>query len=201
MINSKADLKYYLEEDRKAFGKPLKNNLKDIIIHFLFPDTNYEYVKCIRYLEYYKNSRQCGKWGGMINSLLIYYYEIRKTRLRAITGIELQEGCTGAGLHIAHGKIVVQHEVTIGEHCKILSDVTIGINGRKDVYGVPTIGNNVFIGTGARIIGPIHIGNNVVIGANAVVIDDVEDGVTVAGIPARKVSERGSESYYLCAIN
>ncbi len=131
----------------------------------------------------------------------MFYYNRKKSKLRAITGIDLQEGCAGAGLHIAHGKIVVQHEVKIGAHCKILSDVTIGINGRKDVSGVPTIGNNVFIGTGARIIGPITIGDNAVIGANAVVISDVEPGVTVAGIPAKKVSERGSDFYYLRAIN
>ena len=136
----------------------------------------------------------------MGGALLLYYYTMKKSRLRAETGIELQEGCAGPGWHIAHGKIVVQPKAIIGEHCKILSDVTIGINGRKDMPGSPIIGNNVFIGTGARIIGPIHIGNNVVIGANAVVVNDVEDGVTVAGIPARVVSRRGSEIFHLCAI-
>ena len=194
MISSKKELYYYLEEDRKAYGKPQKNTLKGRIVNWLFPDKNYEYLRCIRHLEYYNNCT------GGISKLLVIFYNLKKARLRAKTGIELQEGCAGAGLHIAHGKIVVQHEVIIGEHCKILSDVTIGINGRKDLCGSPVIGNNVFIGTGARIIGPVHIGNNVVIGANAVVVNDVEDGVTVAGIPARIVSKKGSEHYHLRAI-
>lgn len=198
MIKTKADLKYHLEEDRKAYGKKNDKSLKGWVSNLFFPDKNYEYLRNLRYLEFYSNNR--GGANALIINLLYYYRQFKKARLRKTTGIDLQEGCAGAGLHIAHGKIVVQHDVKIGQHCKILSDVTIGINGHKDSPGVPVIGDNVFIGTGARIIGPIHIGNNVVIGANAVVINDVEDGVTVAGIPAHKVSNIGSEGYYLGVI-
>ena len=65
--------------------------------------------------------------------------------------------------------------------------VTVGVNG--SVAG-PTIGDNVFIGTGAKVLGGLRIGNDVRIGANAVVLNDVPDGATVAGIPARVVARR-----------
>ena len=93
-------------------------------------------------------------------------------------------------------KIVVNAYSKIGKNCKILSDVTIGVSGRKNQKGAPVIGDNVFIGTGARIIGDITIVDNVVIGANAVVTKSItEKGIMVAGIPAKKISDVGSEMY------
>ena len=83
--------------------------------------------------------------------------------------------------------MVVNTFSKIGNNCKILSDVTIGISGEKDSLGAPSIGNNVYIGTSARILGNITIADNVVIGVNAVVTKSiVEPGITVAGIPAKK---------------
>lgn len=84
----------------------------------------------------------------------------------------------------------------IGCNCKILSDVTISVSGKKGQKGAPIIGNSVFIGTGAKIIGKVVIADNVVIGANAVVTKSIlESGITVAGIPAKKISDAGSEEY------
>ena len=125
--------------------------------------------------------------------MIEFIYIKRLSRLRALTGIELWVNVAGPGLHVSHGKIVVSASAQLGAHCKILSDVTIGGQGRYDVPGAPVIGNRVFIGSGARIIGPVTIADDVVIGANAVVIHDVlEPGITVAGNPARKVSNNGS---------
>ena len=77
-----------------------------------------------------------------------------------------------------------------------MSDVTIGVSGRKNQEGAPVIGDNVFVGTGVRIIGNIIIADNVVIGANAVVTKSItEKGIIVAGIPAKKISDVGSEMY------
>ena len=117
--------------------------------------------------------------------------------LRAKTGIELCPNCVASGVHISHGKIVVGSIAKLGCNCKILSDVTIGGQGRYDKHGAPQIGDRVFIGSGAKIIGNITIADDVVIGANAVVIHSLsEAGITVAGNPAKKVSNTGS-FYYL----
>lgn len=92
----------------------------------------------------------------------------------------------GPGLLILHhGNIVVNSNAAIGCNCTIGNGVTIGHNFFGRHLGVPTLGDNVFIGTGAKIIGPIRIGNNVIIGANAVVVKDVPDNAVVAGNPAR----------------
>ncbi len=90
----------------------------------------------------------------------------------------------GPGLYLPHGYVVIDGIVRIGRQCVIAPWVTIGVNG--SVAG-PTIGDNVFIGTGAKVLGGIRVGDNVRIGANAVVLDDVPDGATVVGIPARIV--------------
>ena len=95
----------------------------------------------------------------------------------------------GPGLYLPHGNVVIDGMVRIGRHCVIAPWVTIGVNG--SVAG-PTIGDNVFIGTGAKLLGRIRVGNNVRVGANAVVLDDVPDGATVVGVPARVVKGVGS---------
>lgn len=103
----------------------------------------------------------------------------------------------GPGIHIVHGKVVINVFAKIGCNCKILSDVTIGVLGKKDQGDAPVIGNNVYIGTGAKIIGKVVIADDVVIGANAVVTKSIlEPGITVAGIPAKKISDTGSEAYF-----
>ena len=100
-------------------------------------------------------------------------------------------------MHISHGKVVVSAIAKIGAHCKLLSDVTIGGQGRYDIDGAPTLGAHVWVGSGAKIVGPISIADRVVIGANAVVTKSItEPGITVAGIPARKVSETDSYHYF-----
>ncbi len=120
----------------------------------------------------------------------------RLAHLRHLTGIELNPNCAGPGLHMSHGKVVVSAIARLGAGCKILSDVTIGGQGRYDMDGAPQIGDRVFIGSGARIIGNISVADDVVIGANAVVVKSItEPGTTWAGNPAKKVSDKGSYNY------
>lgn len=102
----------------------------------------------------------------------------------------------GPGLYLAHGNVVIDGTVAIGRNCEINPWVTIGLSNSARfgwVFRGPTIGDNVYIGTGAKVLGPITVGNNVRIGANAVVIADVPDGATAVGVPARVVS-RGAPS-------
>lgn len=186
MIQTKEDLKYYLEEDQKAYHKILDVSLKARIKSLFFHDYNYEYMRNLRKWEYYLNT------GGVLQ----YFYAWRCECIQQKCNIDLQPNVIGPGAHIVHGKIVVNAYSKIGKNCKILSDVTIGVSGRKNQKGAPVIGDNVFIGTGARIIGDITIVDNVVIGANAVVTKSItEKGTTVAGIPAKKISAVGSEMY------
>ncbi len=92
----------------------------------------------------------------------------------------------GGGLYLPHGNVVVDGMVNIGRNCVIAPWVTIGTNG--SVAG-PRIGDDVFIGTGAKVLGAIQVGDRVKIGANAVVIDNVPADTTVVGIPARPVRQ------------
>jgi serine O-acetyltransferase len=96
----------------------------------------------------------------------------------------------GPGLYLAHGNVIID-AVTIGRNCQINPWVSIGLSNSVRVgfsFQGPTIGDNVSIGTGAKVLGPITVGNNVRIGANAVVIADVPDGATAVGVPARVAS-------------
>ena len=86
--------------------------------------------------------------------------------------------------------IVVHRRVAIGENCMIGQHVTIG--GRSGHEEVPVIGNNVFVGVGAKVLGPIKVGDHAVIGANAVVIHDVPSRAVVAGIPARIIKSKSA---------
>lgn len=113
MIKTKEDLQYYLDEDRKAYGKP-HPTLKSKLLQWLFPDLNWEFMRVLRKLEYHINN------GGIYHRIAYFYYTHKHAQLRAKTGIELNPNCAGAGLHISHGKCVVSSSAQIGEHCKIL---------------------------------------------------------------------------------
>lgn len=112
-------------------------------------------------------------------------------------GISIDVGTSiGDGFYIGHfGGIVVNGASKIGKNVNISHGVTIGQTNRGQYKGVPTIGNNVYVGPGAKIIGGISVGNNVAIGANAVVTRDIPDNSVAVGIPARVISGRGSEGY------
>lgn len=98
----------------------------------------------------------------------------------------------GKGSYFGYGGIgvVLHSKVIIGENCLIGTNVTVG--GKSGHLEVPVIGDNVYLSTGSKILGPIKIGNDVVVGANAVVVKDVPDNCVVAGVPAKiiKINEK-----------
>lgn len=108
---------------------------------------------------------------------------------RKFTGIEIHPGATiGRRLFIDHGMgIVIGETAVVGDDCTIYHQVTLGGTGKDKNKRHPTIGNNVMVGAGAKVLGPITIGNNVKIGAGAVVVRPVPDNVTVVGVPADRV--------------
>lgn len=102
----------------------------------------------------------------------------------------------GPGLYLPHfGGIVINHDCRLGSNCTLSHGVTIGKTNRGERAGCPAVGDNVFIGPGAVIIGAIRVGNDVAIGANSVVTRDVPDSAVVAGAPARVLSLSGSAGY------
>lgn len=114
--------------------------------------------------------------------------------VRFFTGLEIHPGATiGKGFFVDHGMGVVIGETTeIGNNCVLFHNVTLGGTGKHIGKRHPTIGNNVLIGTGAVLLGPIRVGNNVNIGANSfVLMRDIPSNCTVAGTPARITRRNG----------
>lgn len=109
------------------------------------------------------------------------------------TGIEIHPGATiGKGLFIDHGVGVVIGETTIiGDNCTLYQGVTLGGTGKEHGKRHPTLGNNVMVGAGAKVLGPITIGDNARIAAGAVVLDDIPADSTAVGVPAKVVKIAG----------
>ena len=178
MIKSKEDLKYYLKYDKVA----LKINSKKRVPSFF--DSIWKYEIVLRKCEYHKNTN---------HKLLYYFYKYRLNRMGEKLTLKFEPNVFGPGLSIAHyGTIIVNPNAKVGANCRIHEGVTIGAtNGSSNA---PKIGDNCFIGSGAKIIGDITIGNNVAIGAGAVVVSDIKDNVTVGGVPAKIISNNNSSS-------
>lgn len=110
-----------------------------------------------------------------------------------LTGIEIHPGATiGKGLFIDHGTgVVIGETAEIGDNCILYQGVTLGGTGKGKGKRHPTLGNNVMVGCGAKVLGPFKIGDNVKIAANAVVLEEIPDNSTAVGAPARVVRRNG----------
>jgi len=179
MIRSREDLNRYLEADRVAGGKPARFG-----IHAWLADPAWRYTRLLRKHEYLVNCKGRKGFGGLWR----LWTGLRLSLLGQRLGITMWSNIFDEGLYIPHwGTIVVHEKARIGKNCTINAGVNIGNNeGRPD--DVPTIGDNCFIGPGAKIFGRIVLGDNVRIGANAVVNRSFPEGnCTLVGIPAHKV--------------
>ena len=114
---------------------------------------------------------------------------------RFLTGIEIHPGAKiGRGLFIDHGSAVVIGETAeIGDNCTIYQGVTLGGTGKHVGKRHPTLGDNVMVGSGAKVLGPFKVGSNSKIAANAVVLDEIPENCTAVGIPARVVKRSGAK--------
>lgn len=180
MIGNKGEYRYYLKSDMQSFGLT-KWKWTD---RYKYPTLHFQRV--LRKVEYYSNCRKDA--AGKIARL---WWRYRLFHLSVRLGFTIPINVFGPGLNIAHyGSIVVNGNARIGSNCRIHSATNIG-----EAKGeCPVIGDNVYIGPGAILYGDIVVGDNVAVGANSVVNRDVPSNVTVAGIPARIISERGTES-------
>lgn len=120
---------------------------------------------------------------------------------RFFTGIEIHPGATiGKGLFIDHGMgVVIGETAEIGDDVTLYHGVTLGGTGKDKGKRHPTVGNNVVIGAGAKVLGPIYIGDDSKIGSNSVVLKDVPKGATAVGIPARNIVKM-AKSYAVIGI-
>ncbi len=109
------------------------------------------------------------------------------------TGIEIHPAAKiGKGLLIDHGSgVVIGETAEIGDNCTIYQGVTLGGTGKDKGKRHPTLGNNVLVGSGAKVLGPFKIGDNARIAANAVVLEEVPENSTAVGVPARIVRRNG----------
>lgn len=117
--------------------------------------------------------------------------------VRAMCGAELDAGCQiGPGLRLPHGAngVVIHKESVIGKNVTIYHQVTLGGRNQSDSQP-PTIGDNVEIFAGAKLLGSVQIGEGAVIGANAVVIEDVPAFCVAVGVPARIIDRRSDALY------
>lgn len=181
MISNKKDYLIYLEEDRIALKEKKRNFFLQFLKDTFFPNFIWIFQRKLRRLEYYKNTQT-----NFFRKLcyLFFYADYRKYQLKL--GFSIPPNVFGAGLSIAHcGSIVVNGKSKIGKGCRIHIAVNIGANVGG---GAPAIGDNVYIGPGAKIFGDIIIANNISVGANAVVNKSFnEEGIVIAGIPAKKI--------------
>ena len=182
-INSKSDYHYFLRQDIKALN--IAPNLKNKLTHDIW-----QFQKKLRLLEYYINCKK-----GYLSKLITVYLRLSLRKQGRKLGFSIPPNVFGPGLSIAHaGTIVVNSNARIGANCRIHVCVNIGADIR-DGNKAPIIGSNCYIGPGAKIYGAIEIGDNVGIGANAVVNKSFPSGITIAGVPARKIGDSGPMDY------
>ena len=133
----------------------------------------------------------------VLRHLLMAGWHVWAKVVEITTGISIPPDCRiGPGLYIGHfGQIILHTDVVMGENCNLSQGVTLGLARSGGKWGVPTVGDRVYIAPGAKVIGPIHLADGTVVGANAVVVHSTEPNQIVAGVPAKVVSDKGSADF------
>lgn len=175
MIASRQEYRRYRQADIVAYG------LQRVTFYNWLRIDQLRFQLRLRKLEYLTN---CCSWRILSRALL----ELMNHRLALKLGVTIPKNVFGPGLCLVHrGTIVVSPLAHVGANCRLHPSTSIG-----DSDGAPTLGDNVYLGPGAKLYGPITIGNNVAVGANAVVNKSFPDNCTIGGIPARILSQKGA---------
>ena len=163
----KKDIEYIMENDPAA-----RTQLE---VFLLYPSIHARLAHMISHFLYKKN--------------LLFLARLISQIARFLTAIEIHPGATlGAGILIDHGMgVVIGETAELGDRITIYHGTTLGGTGKEKGKRHPTVGDNVVIGAGSKVLGNIKIGSNSKIGANSVVLDDVPEGATVVGIPGKVV--------------
>jgi len=180
------EYKFFVGSDLYRYEGKL--SLKTFLYHyFLTPEFKYTFWMRTCYYLYDKKIFTVLLF---ISKLMLRYYSYK-------FGISIPfKTMIGSGFYIGHfGGIVVNENSIIGKNCNISHQVTLGKANRGSKKGYPVIGNNVYIGPGAKIVGAVKIEDYVAIGANCVVTKDVPEKSVVVGIPGKVISNDGSTGY------
>ena len=182
MIKSKEDYEFYLAADKLALAIKHKRPR-------LFQDEIWRFERLLRKVEYLENCRNNPLYKIVCLQARV---NLRKSSMKLHLGIS--RNVFGPGLSIAHGgPIIVHPKAVIGENCRI--DRCVSIGSVHYPSPAPRIGDNVFIGPGAVIDGDIEIAEGIAIGANSYVNKSFKiPNITIAGCPARKISDKGSQN-------
>lgn len=185
MIRSLQTLRAYLRADRRSRGGDER-----LLKIFLF-DPVWRFIVLMRVLEYCIATSK----PALLRLPLLLWYRRLSVRL----GFSVAPGIFGPGVAIVHyGLLVINPTTRIGRNCRVHAGVNIGgaayfVDSAEAHLHSPRIGDNVYIGPGAKLYGPIVIGDNCVIGANAVVTRSFEEaGLTLAGVPAKVIARGGT---------
>ncbi|HEY0090922.1 MAG TPA: serine acetyltransferase [Flavobacterium sp.] len=180
-------LKQLIKSDFKRCG--IETITFRAILHtfVLVPVPGLKYMTIFRITQHYRYR----------NRMIFYFSYLWLRGLKYKYGYDISYRTTiGKGLYIGHfGGITIHGDAVIGENCNISQGITIGVLVRGKNAGVPTIGDRVFIGPGAVILGGIKIGNDALIGTNSVVNFDVPEKAVVATPVASIISDKGSGQY------
>lgn len=155
----------------------------------LFRSNEIRFLRAFRKAQYYLNR----------NKILFYFWEFRKRRIANKTHIQISSFAEiGEGFYIGHfGRVIINPKAVLGKNINIATGVTIGQTNRGKLSGAPTIGDNVWIGTNAVIVGKINIGTDVLIAPNAYVNFDVPDHSIVVGNPAKVIHRENATDKYI----
>lgn len=177
MMTSK-QIQLVLREDLLRFGNN-KPKIKDRILHnevFYI----YNYIRHLRYIEFYRNSKGIGK-------LLYLYHWYRYKHLGFKLKMAIYPNTIGSGFRIYHAGSYthVGPNVRIGKNSTFVSGVVFGNKTEAEDNRPVVVGDNCYFGNNVTILGPVRIGNNVTVGAHAVVTKDIPDNAVVVGVPAK----------------
>lgn len=174
------ELKNTLKAERELYIphiKTFKNRIAASYTH-IEEYVIYRFICALRRAEFYRGRNK-----------LLYLYWIRITNLRGERlGFSVPAGVLGKGVRIYHiGSLIINSQSIIGDQCIFHGDNCIGNNGKDNIC--PVLGKRVDLGVGAKVIGNVVLADDIVVGANAVVTKSfLTPGITIAGVPARKIS-------------
>lgn len=189
MISTREQLKSCLNKEKEFYlPSSFKRNMKNFLLGDLEAE-RWRYIKILRKLEYYYNNRNKNFVCALMN--LVYARKFNKLGFKL--GIELDRNVFEEGLKIFHTTgIVVNGDAKVGKNCMLHGANVIGNKGND--LSVPVIGNNVRLGTGAKVLGNVYIADDVQIGAGAIVLQSCyQKGALLIGIPAKVYQQSTKE--------